>query len=134
MARRSRANRDWPPWPPILASMANLSTHFKKKPKINFPFHGAIPHLFHSNIQSWQMHSPPTWDPYVFFTHIFLTIFLVKSKFSTAKKSKTAAFSRVFTQNHSTIFLGKLKLNYWTKNEDFEQCDEIQRHKFLKKL
>ena len=40
--------------------------------------------------------------------------FLVKSKLSTAKKSKTAAFSRVFTQNNSTIFLGKSKLNFWT--------------------
>ena len=57
-----------------------------------------------------------------FFTQIFLTIFLVKSKLSTAKKSKTTTFSRVFTQNNSTIFLGKSKLNFWTKNEDFEQC------------
>ena len=48
--------------------------------------------------------------------------FLVKSKLSTAKKSKTAPFSRVFTQNNSTIFLVKSQLNFWTKNEDFEQC------------
>ena len=47
----------------------------------------------------------------------FLTIFLVKSKLSTAKKCQTAAFSRVFTQNNSTI---ESKLNFWTKNEDFE--------------
>ena len=53
---------------------------------------------------------------------ICLTIFLVKSKLSTAKKSKTAAFSRVFTQNNWTTFLGKSKLNFWTTNEDFEQC------------
>ncbi len=31
-----------------------------------------------------------------FFTQKFLTIFLVKSKLSTAKKSKTTTFSRVF--------------------------------------
>ena len=31
-----------------------------------------------------------------FFTQIFLTIFLVKSKLSTAKKSKTTTFSRIF--------------------------------------
>ena len=37
---------------------------------------------------------------------IFLTIFLVKSKLSTAKKSKTAAFSRVFHPKKSTIFSG----------------------------
>ena len=56
-----------------------------------------------------------------FFTQIFFTIFLVKSKLSTAKMSKTAAFSRVF---HPKIenFLGKSQLNFWTKNEDFEQC------------
>ena len=58
----------------------------------------------------------------VFHPQIFLTIFLVKSKFSTAKKSKPVAFSWVFTQNNWTIFLGKSKLNFWTKNEDFEQC------------
>ena len=40
----------------------------------------------------------------------FLTSFLVKSKLSTAKKSKTAVFSRVFTQNNSKIFHGKLKM------------------------
>ena len=45
----------------------------------------------------------------------FLIIFLVKSKFSAAKKYKAAAFSRVFTHNNSTIFLGKSKLNFWTK-------------------
>ena len=53
--------------------------------------------------------------------NFFVTTFLVKSKLSTAKKSKTAAFSRVF---HPKIenFLGKSQLNFWTKNEDFEQC------------
>ena len=39
-----------------------------------------------------------------FFTQIFLTIFLVKSKLSTAKKSKTTTFSRVFHPKKSTIF------------------------------
>ena len=87
-----------------------------------------------------------------FFTQIFLTIFLVKSKLSTAKKSKTTTFSRVFhpkffltiflvkaklsKAKKSPIpqhfrkffiqkidnFLGKSKLNFWTKNEDFEPC------------
>ena len=37
----------------------------------------------------------------------------MKSKLSTAKKSKTAAFSRVFTQNNLIIFLRKSKLNFW---------------------
>ena len=67
------------------------------------------------------VNNPPTFSR-VFHPKFFLTIFLVKSKLSTAKKSKTAAFSWVFTQTNSKIFLGKSKLNFWTKNEDFEQC------------
>ena len=39
-------------------------------------FHGVIPHLFHSNIQSWQMHSLLTLDPYVFLTSDFEVIVL----------------------------------------------------------
>merc|ERR1712004_154114 len=58
-----------------------------------------------------------------FFTQIFLTIFLVKAKLSTAKKSKTTTFSRVFHPKKIDNFLGKSKLNFWTKNEDFEQCE-----------
>ena len=54
-----------------------------------------------------------------FFTQIFLTIFLVKSKLSTAKKYKTTTFLRVFHPKKNR----KFKLNFWTKNEDFEQCD-----------
>ena len=41
-----------------------------------------------------------------FSSKIFLTIFLVKSKLSTAKKSKTTTFSRVFHPEKSTIFSG----------------------------
>ena len=45
----------------------------------------------------------------IFFTSFspkfFLTIFLVKSKLSTAKKPKTTTFSRVFHSEKSTIFL-----------------------------
>ena len=42
---------------------------------------------------------------------------------STAKKSKTTTFSRVFHPKKIDNFLGKSKLNFWTKNEDFEHCD-----------
>ena len=35
-----------------------------------FLFHDETSFLFHSNIQSWQMHSLPTLDPYVFFWKI----------------------------------------------------------------
>ena len=61
-----------------------------------------------------------------FSPEIFLEFFLVKSKLSTAKKSKTTTFSRVFheffTRKKIDNFLVKSKLNFWTKIEDFEQC------------
>ena len=57
----------------------------------------------------------------VFHPKIFFTIFLVKSKLSTAKKSKTTTFSRVIHPKKIDNILGKLQLNFWTKNEDFEQ-------------
>ena len=66
---------------------------------------------------------------YKFFAQIFLAIFLVKSKLSTAKKSKTTTFSRVFHPNKIDNFFGKSKLNFWTKNEDFEQCVKMTRIK-----
>ena len=46
----------------------------------------------------------------------------MKSKLSTAKKSKITTFSRVFHPKKIDNFLKKSKLNFWTKNEDFEQC------------
>ena len=55
---------------------------------------------FCPKIQFWQK----TQHFHKFFTQIFLTIFLVKSKLSTAKKSKTTTFSRVFHPKKSTIF------------------------------
>ena len=53
------------------------------------------------------------------FSRVFHPIFLVKSKLSTAKKSKTTTFSKVFHPKK----IDKFKLNIWTKIEDFEQCD-----------
>ena len=46
----------------------------------------------------------------------------MKLKLSTAKKTKTTTFSRVFHPKKIDKFLGKSKLNFWTKNEEFEQC------------
>ena len=51
--------------------------------------------------------------------------FLVKSKLSTVKKSQTTTFSRVFHPQKFDNFLGKSMLNFWRKNEDFEQCEYI---------
>ena len=50
---------------------------------------------------------------------IFLTIFLVKWKLSSAKKSKTTIFSRVFHPKKIDNFLVKSKLNFWTKKWRF---------------
>ena len=63
-----------------------------------------------------------------FFLTIFFDNFLVNSKLSTAKKSKTTTFSRVFHPKKIDNFLGKSKLNFWTKNEDFEQCVKRNCH------
>ena len=49
----------------------------------------------------------------------------MNSKLSAAKKSKTTTFSRVFHTKKIDNFLGKSKLNFWTKNEDFEQCEKV---------
>ena len=64
--------------------------------------------------QKFNFDQNPTFHE--FFIPNFFDNFLVKLKLSTAKKIKTAAFSRVFSQNDSTNFLGKSKLNFWTKN------------------
>merc|ERR1711860_32915 len=72
-------------------------------------------------VQKFNFDKAPTFSR-VFHRNFFLTIFLVKSKLSTAKKSKTTIFSRVFHPRKFGNVLGKSKLNFWTKNEDFEQC------------
>ena len=60
---------------------------------------------------------------------IFLTIFLVKSKLSTAKKPKTSTFSRVFPQFFLTIFLVKSKLST-AKNWKIPTFSRIFHSKF----
>ena len=57
---------------------------------MSFPFYGAIPLLFHSNIQSWQMHSLPTLDPYV-----FLVFFGMKIGGCVAKKTHLKSLSLI---------------------------------------
>ena len=61
-----------------------------------------------------------------FFTQFIFDNFLVKSKLSTAKKSKTTTFSRVFHPKKIDNLTKISKLNFWTKNEDFEQCDFVR--------
>ena len=70
---------------------------------------------FCPKIQFWQLPNIFT----SFSSKFFLTIFLVKSKLSTAKKSKTKTFSRVlhpkistiFFENQSWIFGQKMKIS-----------------------
>ena len=79
-------------------------------------------------VQFWQ-------NPNIFTSFsrkFFLTIFLVKSKLSTAKEFKTTTFSRVFHPKKSTIFSGNQSWIFGKKNEDFEQV-KIQCFKFSKK-
>ena len=55
--------------------------------------------------QKFNFDKIPTFSR-VFTNFFFLTIFLAKSKLSTAKKSKTTTFSRDFHPNKLTIFSG----------------------------
>ena len=64
-------------------------------------------------VQKFNFDKTPTFSR-VFHQTFFLTIFLVKSPDS-------HHFHEFFTQKNDN-FHGKLKLNFWTKNEDFEQC------------
>ena len=50
-----------------------------------------------------------------FSPQIFLTIFLVKSKLSTAKKSKTTTFSRVFHPKKNRQFSREIKVEFLDK-------------------
>ena len=62
-----------------------------------------------------------------FFTQIFFDNFSREIKVvNKTKKSKTTTFSRVFHPQKIDNFLGKSKLNFWTKNEDFEQCGSVK--------
>ena len=47
----------------------------------------------------------------------------MNSKLSTPNKPNTTTFSQVFSPEKIDNFLGKSKLNFWTKNKDLEQCD-----------
>ena len=69
-----------------------------------------------------------------FSSKTFLTIFVVKSKLSTAKKSKTTTFSRVFHPKKIDNFLGKSKLNFWTKNEVWITNDYLKIFCFFSRL
>ena len=83
--------------------------------------------FFSWNQSCQQLRSPkPHHNIFTSFSpKFFVTISLVKSKLSTAKKSKTTTFSRIFHQKMNN-FLDKSKLNFGSKNEDFEQCVNVE--------
>ena len=58
------------------------------------------------------------------FTQIFLTIYLVKSKLSTAKESQTTTFSRVFHPKKSTIFPGNQS---WIFGQKMKISNSVRR-------
>ena len=73
---------------------------------------------FSGNQSCQQLKSPKPQDFHEFSPQIFLTIFLVKPKLSTVKTSKTAAFSRVFTQNIRQFFR-HIKIEFLDKKRRF---------------
>ena len=89
--------------------------------KVKFLYNNSILTKLY-NFLGKQLKSANPHHFYAFLTQIFFDNFFVKSKLSTAKKSKTTTFSRVFHPKKIVNFLGKSKLNFRTKNEDFEQC------------
>ena len=84
---------------------------------------GFLENEIFKNVQKFSFDKSPK-SSRVFHPNFFLTIFLGKSKLSTAKQSKTTTLSRVFHPQKIDNFFWKSKLNFWTKNEDFEQCEK----------
>ena len=77
----------------------NSSTHYSKS------------QIF---VQKFNFDKTPTFSR-VFLPKFFLTIFLVKSKLSTAKKSKTTTFSRVFHTKKNRKFSLEIKVEFLDK-------------------
>ena len=50
----------------------------------------------------------------------------MKWKLSTAKRPKPQHFHEFFTKKKVEHFLRKSKLNFWSKNEDFEPCERLR--------
>ena len=95
--------------PQILATLAGKVTLFENS-------------NFCPKIQFWQ-------NPNIFTSvspKSFLTIFLVKSKLSTAKKSKTTTFSRVFHPKKSTIVSGNQSWIFGQKMK-ISNCVRVSR-------
>ena len=88
-------------------------THYSKRQifvqKFNFD---KTLHFFSGNQNCQHLKIP---NIFTQFFDNFLTIFLVKSKLSTAKKYKTAAFSRVFQPKQFDNFSREIKVEFLDK-------------------
>ena len=63
----------------------------------------------------------------------FLQFFSLTQRCQKLKSPKPKHFHEFFSPQKIDNFLGKSKLNFWTKNQDFEQCnfsDSIRKHTF----
>ena len=77
-------------------------------------------------VQKINFDKTPTFSP-----KISLKLFLVQSKLPSAIMSRPVAFSRFFHQKKIDTLLGKKKLNFWTKSEDFEKCESKKNFFFF---
>ena len=77
-------------------------------------FQYSILQFFSGNQSCQQLKSASPQHFHEFFTLIYLTIFLVKSKLLIAKKSKTVAFSRVFNYKFDN-FSREIKVQFLDK-------------------
>ena len=87
--------------------------------------------FFSGNASCQQIKSPQHFHeffPKKIFDNVSREIKVVNSK----KVQNRSIFTNL-PQNNSTIFLGKSKLNFWIKNEGFEQCIRVSDNLFWRK-
>ena len=85
--------------------------------------HHSKSHIF---VQKFNFDQNPTIFT-TFSPKFFLTIFLVKSKLSTAKKSKTTTFSRVFHHPKNRQFSREIKVEFLDKKMKIPNRKEGKR-------
>ena len=96
----------------ICEVMSSGSKHYRYGNQLSYtPFEKS------NLVQKFNFDKTPTFSR-VFHPNFFGTIFLVKSKLSTAKKPKTTTFSRVFYPKNSTIF-SDIKVEFLDKKWRF---------------
>ena len=79
---------------------------------------GFLENEIFKNVQKFSFDKSPK-SSRVFHPNFFWTIFLVKSKLSTAKQSKTTTFSRVFHPKKNRQFSREIKVEFLNKKWRF---------------